>query len=77
MTVHHHTYVIVNTRQDAVHKIDHIGTSYEYLRRIRGAPSSLPHFLDNRLTDGGEVVNLMRRPPLPSGRILVLNSDRD
>jgi hypothetical protein len=25
--------------------------------------SSLPHFLDNRLTDGGEVVSLMRRPP--------------
>jgi hypothetical protein len=25
--------------------------------------SSLPHFLDNRVTDGGEVVSLMRRPP--------------
>jgi hypothetical protein len=25
--------------------------------------SRLPHFLDNRLTDGGEVVSLMRRPP--------------
>jgi hypothetical protein len=24
----------------------------------------LPHFLDNRLTDGGEVVSLMRRPPV-------------
>jgi hypothetical protein len=24
--------------------------------------SRLPHFLDNRLTDGGEVVSLMRRP---------------
>jgi hypothetical protein len=23
----------------------------------------LPHFLDNRLTDGGEVVSLTRRPP--------------
>jgi hypothetical protein len=23
----------------------------------------LPHFLDNRLTDGGEVVNLTRRSP--------------
>jgi hypothetical protein len=22
-----------------------------------------PHFLDNRLTDGGEVVSLTRRPP--------------
>jgi hypothetical protein len=25
--------------------------------------SRLPHFLDNRLTDGGEVVSLMCRPP--------------
>jgi hypothetical protein len=34
----------------------------------RGGPlgcetSRLPHFLDNRLTDGGEVVSLMRRTP--------------
>jgi hypothetical protein len=26
--------------------------------------SRLPHFLDNRLTDGGKVVSLTRRPPL-------------
>jgi hypothetical protein len=37
----------------------------------RGGPwgcetSSLPHFLDNRLTDGGEVVSLTRRPPFTS-----------
>jgi hypothetical protein len=25
--------------------------------------SRLPHFLDSRLTDGGEVVSLTRRPP--------------
>jgi hypothetical protein len=25
--------------------------------------SRLPHFLDNRLTDGGEVISLKRRPP--------------
>jgi hypothetical protein len=25
--------------------------------------SRLPHFLDNRLTDGGEVVSPMRQPP--------------
>jgi hypothetical protein len=25
--------------------------------------SRLPHFLDNRLVDGGEVVSLTRRPP--------------
>jgi hypothetical protein len=34
----------------------------------RGGPygcetSRLPHFLDNRYKDGGEVVGLMRRPP--------------
>jgi hypothetical protein len=27
--------------------------------------SELPHFLDNRLTDGGEIMSLMRRLPLP------------
>jgi hypothetical protein len=40
----------------------------------RGSPqgcetSRLPHFLDNRLTDGGEVVSLTRRPPLPPMKI--------
>jgi hypothetical protein len=40
----------------------------------RGGPyvcekSRLPHFLDNRLTDGGEVVSLTRRPPLPPRNI--------
>jgi hypothetical protein len=34
----------------------------------RGGPQSceasrIPHFLDNRLTDDGEVVSLTRRPP--------------
>jgi hypothetical protein len=39
--------------------------------------SRLPHFLDNRLTDGGEVVSLTRRPPFtPRGRFLVLISVR-
>jgi hypothetical protein len=28
-----------------------------------------PHFLDNRLTDGGEVVSLMRRPPFTPRKI--------
>jgi hypothetical protein len=37
----------------------------------------LPHFLDNRLTDDGKVVSLMRRPPFtPPGRFLVLISVR-
>jgi hypothetical protein len=27
--------------------------------------SRLPHFLDHRLTDGGEVFSLMRRKPFP------------
>jgi hypothetical protein len=40
----------------------------------RGGPkgcetSRLPHFLDNRLTDGGEVVSLMRRPHFTPGKI--------
>jgi hypothetical protein len=36
----------------------------------------LPHFLDNRLTDGGEVVSLHASRPLPPGRFLVLISVR-
>jgi hypothetical protein len=31
--------------------------------------SRLPHFLDNRLTDDGEVVSLKRRPPFTPRRI--------
>jgi hypothetical protein len=31
--------------------------------------SWLPRFLDNRLTDGGEVVSLMRRPPFTPRKI--------
>jgi hypothetical protein len=37
--------------------------------------SRLPHFLDNRLTDGGEV-SLTRWPPFTPGRFLVLISIR-
>jgi hypothetical protein len=48
----------------------------------RGGPygcetSRIPHFLDNRLTDGGKVVSLRRRPPFtPLGIFLVLISVR-
>jgi hypothetical protein len=42
--------------------------------------SRLPHFLDNPLTDGGEVVSLrhllVALYPLPPGRLLVLLSTR-
>jgi hypothetical protein len=31
--------------------------------------ANLPHFLDNRLTDGGEVVSPMRRPPFTTRKI--------
>jgi hypothetical protein len=31
--------------------------------------SRLPHFLDNRLTDGGKVVSLTRRPPITPRKI--------
>jgi hypothetical protein len=51
--------------------------------RGRGGPSGsemsrFAHFLDNRLTDGVEVVSLTRRPPslYPPGRFLVLISVR-
>jgi hypothetical protein len=49
----------------------------------RGGPwgcerSKLPHFLDNRLTDGGEVVSLTRRLLFtPPGRSLILISVRE
>jgi hypothetical protein len=35
---------------------------------VRGheGPSRLPHFPDSRLTDGGKVVSLTRRPPFTS-----------
>jgi hypothetical protein len=33
--------------------------------------SRLPRFLHNQLSDGGEVVSLMHRPPLIPGRFLV------
>jgi hypothetical protein len=61
----------------------------EYCKKIKAIPvtgrggpwgsetSRLPHFLDNRLTDGGEVVSPTRRPPFtPPGRFLVLISVR-
>jgi hypothetical protein len=40
----------------------------------RGGPyccetSRLPHLLENRLTDGGEVVSLTRRPPFTARKI--------
>jgi hypothetical protein len=31
--------------------------------------SRLPHFLDNRLSDGGEIVRLTRRPPFTPRKI--------
>jgi hypothetical protein len=38
--------------------------------------SKLPHFLENRFTDGGEVVSLTTQPPLPPGKFLVFISVR-
>jgi hypothetical protein len=38
--------------------------------------SRLPHFLNNRLTDDGEVARFRAGRPLPPGRILVLISLR-
>jgi hypothetical protein len=47
----------------------------------RGGPkgcetSKLPYFLNNKLTDGGEVVSVMRRPRFTQGTFLVLISVR-
>jgi hypothetical protein len=47
----------------------------------RGVPqgyekSRFPHFLDSRLTDGGEVVSLMRRLPFTPRKIPLLISVR-
>jgi hypothetical protein len=41
----------------------------------RGGPqgcetSRLPHFLDSRLTDGGDIVSLTRQPPFTPRKIL-------
>jgi hypothetical protein len=38
--------------------------------------SRLPYILDNRLTDGREVVSLMCRPPFTTGGVLILISVR-
>jgi hypothetical protein len=38
--------------------------------------SRLPHFLDNRLKDDGEVISLTRRLPFTSRKLLVLISVR-
>jgi hypothetical protein len=53
----------------------------KFKRQSHGGPrgcemSRLPHFLDNRLTDGSEDVSLTCRPPFTPGRFLVLISDR-
>jgi hypothetical protein len=47
----------------------------------RGGPQDcetprLPNFLDNRFTDGGDVVSLTRRPPFTPGKFLVFISVR-
>jgi hypothetical protein len=48
------------------------GRSRNYALKYVTTTLRLPHFLDNRLTDGGEVVSPTRRPLLPPGRFLVL-----
>jgi hypothetical protein len=65
----HRSIALYFTRGKAIHLTD------------RGGPYGcetprLPHFLDNRLTDGSEVVRLTRRPHLTTGRFLVLISVR-
>jgi hypothetical protein len=54
---------------------------YIYIERSKAVPvtgrgdlygfktSRLPHFLDNRLTDSGEVISLTRRSPFIQGKI--------
>jgi hypothetical protein len=58
-------------------RIYHINSEKEYAYKwhsCSGGPracetSRLPHFLDSRLTDGGEVVSLTRRPPFTPSKI--------
>jgi hypothetical protein len=54
---------------------------YKYIGKVKAIPVTgregimgcetlrLPHFLDNRLTDGGEVVSLTHRPPFTPRKI--------
>jgi hypothetical protein len=53
---------------EAYLQVSSVGKDKAISLRARGGPwgcetSGLSHFLDNRLTDGGEVVSLTRRPP--------------
>jgi hypothetical protein len=55
-------FIILYYKGKAIHVRDREGPS--------GCETSrLPHLLDNRLTDGGEVVSLTRRPPFTPGKI--------
>jgi hypothetical protein len=68
------------TEQDVY--VDYIYPSvYSYLshrpcRQYACETPGLPHFLDNRLTDGGEVVSLRAGRALLPGTFLVLISAR-
>jgi hypothetical protein len=51
-----------------------VNTTLSVIKKLSGDPygcetSRLPHFLDNRLTDGGEVVSLTPRAPFNPTKI--------
>jgi hypothetical protein len=57
-----YTFNVVTVKGQAIPALGHGGPeSYDSTRFL--------HFLDNRLTDGGEVVSLTLQPPLTTRRI--------
>jgi hypothetical protein len=57
-------YSIANKQGKAIPVVDHGGTQ-------DCKTSKLPHFLDNRLTDGSEVISVTRQLPLNPRKIPV------
>jgi hypothetical protein len=64
-----------NIKINEVRAMQQAAEAHRVMRLLR-----LPHFVENRLTDGGEVVSFALWPlfiPPPPGRFIVLISVRD